>query len=143
MRRLLVPAAVALATLLSCAEDPDLVADPDVLGSPDAEGSSAFFDDPAAFEGETLTLELKVHDVVDDTLFEIAADDPNGDRYLVIHDGNVALAQDDRVEVTARVDTVNVQELEEEVGADLEVPTFERYEGDYALFAENVDLVSP
>lgn len=129
--------AAVVAVAPACAEDRFPEGDPDVFEAQDRD-RSVFFDDPAAMEGETLTLEVEVESVLDPRVFTIVADDPSGDHYLVIHDGGQEVSAGERVEVTAVVEEVDVPELEDEIGSQIDIPTFEIYEGDYALYADEV-----
>lgn len=97
------------------------------------------FDDPAAFEGREVRMIATVDEVVHAKLFLIAADDPNGDRYLVIHDPGADLEEGEEVEITGTVEEIDVFDLEEDLDVDLEMPTLEPYEGDYAIVAEDVE----
>lgn len=42
---------------------------------------------------------------------------------------------------SGRVENLDMFELEEELGAELEMPTFEPYEGDYGIMADKVQVV--
>lgn len=140
-------AAVATSALLLAA---GACTDGDVVrGAPDAriaaDDESTEIDplanDPAAVESERVTITARVDDLVHPNAFRIDAADPNGDRYLVLHDGATEPIRGDRVRISGRVENLDMFELEEELGADLEMPTFELYEGDYGIVAEKVRVL--
>lgn len=135
-----VSAAIALMLTGACSDGED-IADPGTGALADESSDRDILrDDPAAFEGEQVAISAIIDEVVHPNAFFIQADDPNGDRYLVMHQKSAKLDEGDRVQITGRVEALDVFELEEELDVDLDMPTFERYQGDYGIIATNIDL---
>lgn len=137
--RLLTLALLPLIAFSACSEDrvPDEVAPVEV----DGEDRGLFGGDPAEFEGQQVILTAAVDEVVHPEVFLTEADGPNGDRYLVIHDGSIQVSDRDQVEITGRVEDLDIFELEEKLDTNLDMPTFEPYEGDYGIVAEEMEVL--
>ncbi len=101
-----------------------------------------FFEDPAALVGEEITVTVIVDEVVDPNAFRIAQRDPGGERFLVIHDGEVSPPEHSVVEVTGTVSEFNMAQVENDLGIDLDEETFELYEGEYGIVADLVDVTA-
>lgn len=138
--RALVLALLPLIAFSACNDDPEVpdeVAQVDV----DADDRDPFGGDPAAFEGERVVLTAAVDEVVHPEVFLIQGDDPNGDRYLVIHDGSVEVTEGESVEIDGEVEDIDISDLEEDLDVNLDMPTFEPYEGDYGIVAEEMEVL--
>lgn len=143
-RRWIVCIVAAAAVILTgaCSEKQDVADEATEAPADESSGLHSPGEDPAGFEGDPVTISAVVDEVVHPNAFFIKADDPNGDRYLIMHQEGVELAADDPVEITGRVEALDMFELEEELNVDLDMPTFERYEGDYGIIATNIELTA-
>lgn len=89
-RHVAVVATSALLLAAGACTDGDVVQgapDPGLAADDESTEIDPLSNDPAAVEGEGVTIRARVHEVVHPNAFRIDATDPNGDRYLVMHHG--------------------------------------------------------
>jgi limonene-1,2-epoxide hydrolase len=98
-------------------------------------------DDPAAFYGQTVTVEGNVFELMNERLFRISDFDLiDPDELLILHstDGDLSLQQDARVQITGMVQPFILTDIESQFGFDLDDALFVGFENQPVLIAESV-----
>ncbi len=101
-------------------------------------------DDPAAFYGQTVTVEGNLNEFVNERMVRVTDDDLIGaDSLLVLHsmDGGLTVDQNARVQVTGMVRPFVLADLESELGIDLDDAQFVGLENTPMLIADSITPV--
>lgn len=100
-----------------------------------------FFDRPAVFAGEPVTLTVRVADVIDPTAIRITIPEPrDDDEFLAVHDGHIHLVQDGVIEVKGSVELFDVPRDEAVLGTQLDEDRLRAYEDEYIVIVDEFDL---
>jgi limonene-1,2-epoxide hydrolase len=101
-------------------------------------------DDPAAFYGQTVTVEGNIFEMMNERLFRISDFDLiDPDELLILHstDGELNLQPDVRVQITGTVQPFHLVDIESQFGFDLDDALFVGFENQPVLIADSVTPV--
>lgn len=96
--------------------------------------------DVSTLAGEPVTISGEVQDVISTVSFRLAG---AGWQVVVLDAEQAAVDEGDFVQVEGTVRQLNIAELEDEFGLDLDDELYADYEGDLVLVAENVVDATP
>jgi hypothetical protein len=113
----------------------------DTAATNPAQELDVVLDDPAAFYGQTVTVEGSIFELMNERLFRISDFDLiDPDELLILHstDGELNLQPDVRVQITGTVQPFHLADIESQFGFDLDDALFVGFENQPVLIADSV-----
>jgi hypothetical protein len=99
--------------------------------------------DPGRVVGERVVVAGSVREVLGEWVFRLAGEPASEHDLLVVHGGIAELRPGRALELTGMMRRFSLEDVERDLGIDLEDPAFEPYEGRYAIVAEDLRPLSP